>query len=203
MPGYLPPLWILRLARSRNEAPHAHRCRSHILTVDIPKGCNLNYNDRRLGMNRDISRRDFMNGAALAAGSLALFDRQTFGRDRLVAPTAAASGRRSPKTSSAICRYRRAQRAICYACRIPISRITCPDCPPRRRKVGVSALGVPLFARDRYPQKYPQHSLAGKSRRNRIKHLRPRHFGAAERNRTAARALDLKWQTRAQLHTRK
>ena len=29
-------------------------------------------NDRRLGMDRDISRRDFINGVALAAGSLAL-----------------------------------------------------------------------------------------------------------------------------------
>jgi spermidine dehydrogenase len=32
----------------------------------------LNNNDRSLGMNRDISRRDFVNGVAMAAGSLAL-----------------------------------------------------------------------------------------------------------------------------------
>src|SRR5208283_6227228 len=32
----------------------------------------MNNRDRTLGMNRDISRRDFMNGVAMVAGSLAL-----------------------------------------------------------------------------------------------------------------------------------
>jgi hypothetical protein len=32
----------------------------------------VNDNDRILGMNRDISRRDFINGVAMAAGTLAL-----------------------------------------------------------------------------------------------------------------------------------
>jgi spermidine dehydrogenase len=35
-------------------------------------GAILNKNDRTLGMNRDISRRDFINGVAMAAGALAL-----------------------------------------------------------------------------------------------------------------------------------
>ncbi|MCA1585140.1 MAG: twin-arginine translocation signal domain-containing protein [Acidobacteria bacterium] len=30
----------------------------------------MNVNDRNLGMNQDISRRDFMNGVAMAAGTL-------------------------------------------------------------------------------------------------------------------------------------
>jgi hypothetical protein len=35
--------------------------------------CNtMNNRDRTLGMNRDISRRDFMNGVAMVAGSLVL-----------------------------------------------------------------------------------------------------------------------------------
>jgi len=44
----------------------------------------LDDNDRRLGMNRDISRRDFLNGVALAAGSLAL-------PSSLLAPAAAST----------------------------------------------------------------------------------------------------------------
>jgi hypothetical protein len=65
--------------------------------------------------------------------------------------------------------------------------------------MGVSTLGVSALATARYPQKYPQHLLAGKARCNRIKVLRLRTFDTEKLNRTVARSPDSKLQTRVRL----
>ena len=49
----------------------------------------MNNRDRALGMNRDISRRDFVNGVAMVAGSLAL-----------PMPALAAEAERAPESSA-------------------------------------------------------------------------------------------------------